>query len=97
MDNYNNRTCVVCGKEYHACHDCEEARLINHSRWRNSCDVPECFQVLLVLTDYYNKVIDKSTARELLDKILTVDMLPYEAQAKILIDEIYDVVESQEE
>ena len=86
----NNRTCVICARSYHACKDCEDAAKIGNYRWRNSCDKPECFQVLLVLTDFYYDRITKYQAREMLIGILSDDMLPYDPQAKVLIDRIYD-------
>jgi hypothetical protein len=74
---------------YTACKSCEEARKAGQYRWRMSCDKPECFQVLLVLTDFNYGYITKYEARDRLVGVLSDDMLPYDPPAKVLIDRIY--------
>lgn len=91
MVTENNRTCVVCGKSYKACKNCEDVVAKGGFRWRNSCDTPECFQVLMVISDFYYDKLPKKDARELLDMVLTDEMKPYDPNAKTLIDKIYDL------
>lgn len=80
--------CVTCGKSYSGCRTCEEARNSGMYRWRQSCDTMECFQVHLVLKDYYYKVISKEAAKNLLKDILTEDMKPYDPNSAWLIEEV---------
>lgn len=95
MSTSNNRTCVVCGRSYKACRNCEDAKSKGLFRWRSSCDTPQCFQVLMVINDFYYEKISKQDARNLLDDILTEEMKPYDENARTLIDRIYELDEYQ--
>jgi hypothetical protein len=81
-------TCVTCGKMYSGCRTCEEARDKGLFMWRQSCDTPECFQVHMIVKNYYDKVATKKVANEQLEGILTEEMKPYESNARWLIEEI---------
>ena len=93
MSTSNNRNCVVCGKSYKLCRTCEDAKAKGLFRWRSSCDTPQCFQVLMVINDFYYEKISKEDARNLLDGILTEEMKPYDENARILIEKIYEADE----
>lgn len=90
MAKENNRNCVVCGRGYRVCKTCEDMHNSGLKQWRMSCDKVECYLVLLTLTDFYYGRIDKYKAREMLSGVLSDDMLPYDPQAKVLIDRIYE-------
>lgn len=79
--------CVTCGKEYELCRKCDEKNK-EYATWHASCDTPECFQVLLVLNEYYFGKVSKEDARERLSELLTEDMKPYHEAAAGLIHEI---------
>ena len=93
MSTSNNRNCVVCGESYKLCRNCEEAKAKGLFRWRSSCDTPQCFQVLMVINDFYYEKISKEDARNLLDGILTEEMKPYDENARTLIEKIYEADE----
>lgn len=74
---------------------CEESHARGHIFWRATCDRPECYQVHLILHEFYYGQISKSDAKKILDEILDEDMLPYTENARNLIEQIYkeDAVE----
>ena len=82
-----NAVCVTCGKSYELCRKCDDKNA-EYATWHASCDTHECFQVMLVLNDYYFKKITKQEAQECLGELLTEDMKPYHPTTAKLIDEI---------
>lgn len=96
----NNAVCVTCGKAYTLCRKCDKENGAEYATWHASCDTPECFQVLLVLNEYYYDKISKEEAYERLSELLTEDMRPYHEAAAGLIHEIMgeeDEDEAEEE
>lgn len=85
----NKKRCATCGKLYKVCLTCEEARIMGYNFWRATCDRPECYQVHLILHDFYYDKISKEDARKILNEILTEDMLPYTDNARNLIRQIF--------
>jgi hypothetical protein len=55
-----------------------------------SCDELACFQVLLVLTEFYSGKMTKEEARSLMDGLLPVVPLPYVPEAQVIVDRIYE-------
>lgn len=88
VDNKGLLTCVTCGKLYKGCRTCEDARDAGVFMWRQSCDTTECFQVHMVIKDYYNNEVSKEAAKKLLEGIITDEMKPYEPNTRWLIEEI---------
>lgn len=84
----NRRTCVVCGKKYKACRNCEESVQRGTFTWRASCDTKECFSVMLILNDYFYKRYTKDEAKALLEDRLDETMLPYNENTRFLVEEI---------
>jgi len=68
-----------------------------------SCEKVACFQVLLVLTDFYYNKITKQEAREMLSNLLPEVPPPYVQEAQVILDKILeedvvvDVVQKVEE
>lgn len=85
----NKKRCATCGKLYKVCLTCEEARIMGYNFWRATCDRPECYQVHLILHDFYYDKISKEDARKILNEILTEDMLPYTDNSRNLIRQIF--------
>ena len=81
-------TCVTCGKEYKGCRYCEEAKKNGRFMWRQSCDTTECFQVLLIVSDFYYGKISKKDAKQRITPLLTEDMKPYHESARGTIGQI---------
>jgi hypothetical protein len=90
LESKHNRTCVICGKSYRACKSCQDAQAQGQMRWRMSCDVISCFQVLLVLSDFYYGKISKEEARSLMDGLLLDVPPPYVPEAQVILDKIYE-------
>lgn len=59
--------CIVCGKEYDACFNCQETRELRP--WRTVCDTVECYKIHVILSDYNNGYKTKEQAKEALSKI----------------------------
>ena len=64
----NDRSvCIVCGKEYDACFNCNETK--NLRPWRTVCDTVECYKIHVILSDYNNGYKTKEQAKEALSNI----------------------------
>jgi hypothetical protein len=55
-----------------------------------SCDEMPCYQVLLVLTEFYYNRMSKGEARSLMDGLLPGVPLPYVPEAQVIVDKIYE-------
>lgn len=84
-----NKTCIVCGKAYHACKRCDELKNAGLLSWKANCDTPGCYQAYLVLSGYKSGEYSAKEAKQLLDRVLEDQMKPYEKHAEKLIGEIY--------
>ena len=62
-----NHQCSICGKKYHFCIDCGNAKTF--TPWRTIVDTIEHYKIYIVIRDYENKYIDISNAKEQLNKI----------------------------
>lgn len=67
MENTLNAECVICGSKYHCCLSCKEQKAFRP--WRTVTDSIEHYKLFLTLSDYNNKKITKSEAKEQLGKI----------------------------
>lgn len=68
MASKTNRKCVICGKKYYYCPECEEFRDKPH--WMAAWCGNRCHETYEILVDYGTQKIDKSTAYK---KIKTFD------------------------
>jgi hypothetical protein len=84
----SKKQCATCGKLYKVCFTCESERAKGHEFWRATACSPECYQVHLVLSNYYYKFISKAEAKSYLGQLLEDKMLPYSDNARALIEEI---------
>lgn len=85
----SKKACATCGKLYKVCFTCEDAHARGHVFWRATACSPECYQAHLILHEFYYNQISKADAREILDGILTENMLPYTENSRNLIEQIY--------
>lgn len=86
--NSSKKQCATCGKLYKICFTCESEKAKGHVFWRATACSPECYQVHLVLSDYYNSFMSKSDAKEHLERLLEDRMLPYTDTSRNIIEEI---------
>lgn len=94
----HERTCIICGKHYSYCPNCE--RYNDMPRWMYLFDDEECKNIYLVINDYRTGAITKDEAMTML---YPYDVSKVKGNFKKYIDEIFDVedttfqVESDEE
>ena len=81
-----NHYSVVCGKGYHACDSCSEVKTF--MPWRILTDTSEHFKIYTVLTEYRDKIITKTKAKEILANCDLTNMDTYKESAKKLLNEI---------
>jgi hypothetical protein len=82
-----NHWCIICGTGYHACDSCDETKF---TTWRRLTDTSNHFEIRLVIDDYTANVINKKTARKLLNKCDIKDYKNFLPHIVKIIDEILD-------
>lgn len=86
MSNEINHYCIICGKGYHACNNCNEIK--TYTPWRSLTDTIEHFQLYMVLQDYINKRITKAEAKKELSNFNLSEKDTFKDSAKNAINEI---------
>lgn len=61
MDSLNNKTCLICGKQYKYCPNCAE--FANQPTWRSLVDTDNCHTIFKVVTDYHFGIYDDESAK----------------------------------
>lgn len=61
MDSLNNKTCIICGKQYKYCPNCAE--FVNQPTWRALCDTDNCHTIFRIVTDYHFGIYDDDSAK----------------------------------
>lgn len=89
-----NATCDICGKKYHVCHSCEEAK--SFKAWRTITDTIEHYKIFMVLSEY-TRTKDVGAAREGLDKCDLSGKENFSENIRKTIDEIFAFTENVEE
>lgn len=84
------RSCLVCGKEYKYCKDCER----NHSYKEITCN-PIHYSIFIVIIEYRDRVINKEKAIEKLNNLnitySNYQNYTWENSIKKFLDEIFVV------
>lgn len=62
MKEYLNATCAICGKKYHVCSSCENAR--SFTPWRMITDSSACYKIFMILSSYTNGYTSRQEAKE---------------------------------
>lgn len=81
-----NHQCSICGKRYHFCVDCGNAKTF--TPWRTIVDTIEHYKIYIVIRDYENKYIDISSAKEQLNKIDLNGLDSFIPEIRLKIEEI---------
>lgn len=64
MSKQNNTQCLVCGKSYHVCRDCDSI-----NSWRRAACCPEHFQVRQIFLSHRDGTLDDAQAKQGLEYI----------------------------
>ena len=62
MNQYKNRTGLICGKSYHACYSCE--KIHSFQPWRTITDTRACYKIFLILDGFQKGHISPALAQE---------------------------------
>lgn len=89
-----NATCDICGKKYHVCHSCEEAK--SFKAWRTITDTIEHYKIFMVLSEY-TRTKDINAAREGLRKCDLTGKENFNENIKNTINKILAPIENSTE
>lgn len=85
-----NRTCFVCGKQYHYCYSCPSD--LQNPSWKNLFDVENCKNIFNILCRHGQSMIADEEARELLNRCDLSQRDGFTDNIKNHIDQIFNVV-----
>ena len=85
MSQELNATCDICGKKYHVCNSCKEAK--SFTPWRTVTDTMQHYLIFLALSEY-TKTKDKEKAKEELSKCDLSELDTFNENIKTVIKEI---------
>lgn len=96
MGNNINAYCSICGKGYHVCASCSDAKTL--TPWRTIVDTIDHYKIFMIIRDYTNKYIDIKEAKELLSKCDLSEYKTFEKEIKEAIEKItnYSIEENEE-
>ena len=86
MSEHLNHQCSICGKKYHFCLDCGNAK--SFTPWRTIADTIEHYKIFIIIRDYVNKNINKSEAKLQLNKLDLSEIDIFVPEIKIVIEDI---------
>ena len=93
-----NKTCLVCGKNYHYCYSCPSD--LQNPSWKNLFDTEECKEIFNILCKNGQGMITDDEAKELLSKYDLTQKDSFVDNIKNHIDKVFGnivVVEETEE
>lgn len=88
MENKNNATCAICGKEYYMCLSCKD--MMNLHPWKMHTDTSEHYKIYQILRGYNTKVYSKEEARLKLQMVDLSDFDNLRDNIKNIINDIMD-------
>ena len=86
MGKKNNRTCIICGHQYHYCSTCGEDS--SKPSWYSIFDGQNCHDIYEVCTQYRDGIIDYKKAFEIISKLDISDIKNFNDITKAQIEEI---------
>ena len=87
MGKQNNRTCIICGKDYSFCPVCNSGD-VNKPTWYFIFDGQNCHDIYEVCTQYRDGEIDAKVAYEKISKLDISNMKDFYEATRIQIEEI---------
>ena len=86
MGKQNNRTCIICGKKYSYCNNCQSDA--NKPTWYFIFDSQNCHDIYEVCTQYRDKEITVAQAYEKISKLDISNIKNFADATRIQIEEI---------
>lgn len=86
MGKQNNRTCIICGKKYHFCPNCNEDS--SKPTWYFIFDSQNCHDIYEVCTQYRDKEITVKQAYEKISKLDISNLKNFAESTRKQIEEI---------
>lgn len=86
MGRQNNRTCIICGKQYHYCPNCGEDA--GKPTWYFVFDGQNCHDIYDVCTNYRDGKIDVAKAYELISNLDISEINSFQEATQAQINEI---------
>lgn len=86
MGRQNNRTCIICGKQYHYCPNCGEDA--GKPTWYFVFDGQNCHDIYDVCTNYRDGKIDVAKAYELISNLDISEINSFQEATRAQINEI---------
>lgn len=83
-----NRTCIICGKKYSYCNNCQ--RDSGKPTWYFIFDGQNCHDIYEVCTQYRDGEIDAKVAYEKISKLDISNIKDFAEATRIQIDEIIE-------
>lgn len=100
MGDKNNRICVVCGKSYYFCPNCNANQANPKPSWYSQFDSEQCKDIFNTLTNYFLKKITVQEAKEALSAYDLNDISDYDVdiqqQIKDIMGDSSDKVDAEE-
>ena len=81
-----NRVCKTCGKSYFYCSHCDEPT--NSPEWMLMWDTKNCKMIFEIVSAYVQRQINKSTAKERLEKCDLRQLYTFKESVRKVIEEI---------
>ena len=95
MGKQNNRTCIICGKQYRYCPTCGEDS--NKPTWYLIFDSQNCYDIYNVCTQYRDGTITAKKAYELISKLDISNMKEFAAVTQEQIKKILELGEPKKD
>ena len=91
VNNYNNHTCIICGKSYHACPSCDRVR--SFQPWRTITDSKDCYKIFLILNSCSHGYSDRT---ETLEQLGSCDLSQLDSFVPHIRETIQTILEREE-
>ena len=92
MGKKNNRTCIICGSQYHYCNTCGEDA--NKPTWYFIFDGQNCHDIYEICTQYRDKEI---TVKQAYEKITKLDISNIKDFAETTRNQIEEIISKGKE
>ena len=83
MNEQNNATCSICGKQYHLCVSCKDEMM--STPWKVHTDTSEHFKVYQILHGYSTGVYTKEEAKVRFERVDLSDINSFRPNIKNII------------
>lgn len=83
MNEQNNATCSICGKQYHLCVSCKDE--MSATPWKVHTDTSEHFKVYQILHGYSTGVFTKDEAKARFERVDLSDINSFRPNIKDII------------